>query len=381
MQRNTLTKLIACLLAAAALMLTGCARADAKELFEGGAAALEDGRYEDARVVFDEVIGKREFEAEAYRGIGLTYLSEVNYADACIAFERALLYADDKDADFIRDVNLYLAYCRSHHAQSDKALEIYDSMLKKGADPEVYFLRGKLFMEEGDEAAARADFDRAVSLSSDYDLYISIYQLYNARKKDADGADFLEMALEIAEQADDAYYNRGLVYYYLQNYNEARSQLAEALAADPEDTDALLLMGRVYLAMDDVADARALFKEHAGSGDGSSSSDDSDLIEAETVGEEPDEPSAEPSPVEAAAYNGLALCDMAEGLYESALNNVQKGLELAEGGTRQALLFNEIVIYENTQDWENARRKAAAYVSRYPSDEAGLRENEFLASR
>ena len=349
---KSMTKRITALIAAA-LLVTGCARADAKELFESGAAALEEGRYEDAREAFDEVIDKREFEAEAYRGIGLTYLSTVDYADACIAFERALLYSDDKDADFLRDVNLYLAYCRSRHAQSDKALEIYDSMLKRGADPEVYFLRGKLFMEEGDEEAARQDFDRAVALSSDYDLYISIYQLYNARKKDADGADFLEMALEIAEQADDAYYSRGLVYYYLQNYNEARDQLSEALAADPEDTDALLLMGRVYLAMDDVADARALFKEHAG----------------------------EASSVAAAAYNGLALCDMAEGIYESALNNVEKGLELAEGGTRQALLFNEIVIYENQQDWSTARKKAAAYVSRYPSDEAGLRENEFLASR
>lgn len=374
--KRTLIVLALCLVLAA-----GCARTDAKALYESGAEALEDGRYEEAQSFFEQVIEKREFEAEAYRGLGLSYLWRADFADACIAFERTLLYCDDKDADFIRDVNLYLAYCRSHHAESGKAMEIYTSMLKKAADPEVLFLRGRLLMDQGDEAAARADFDRAVSLSSDYDLYISIYQLYNARKKDADGADFLEMALEIAEQADDAYYSRGLVYYYLQNYNEARSQLAEALAADPEDTDALLLMGRVYLAMDDVADARALFKEHAGSGDNSSSSDDSDLIEAETVGEEPDEPSAEPSPVEAAAYNGLALCDMAEGLYESALNNVQKGLELAEGGTRQALLFNEIVIYENTQDWESARRKAAAYVSRYPSDEAGLRENEFLASR
>ena len=351
--KRTLIVLALCLVLAA-----GCARTDAKALYESGAEALEDGRYEEAQSFFEQVIEKREFEAEAYRGLGLSYLWRADFADACIAFERTLLYCDDKDADFIRDVNLYLAYCRSHHAESGKAMEIYTSMLKKAADPEVLFLRGRLLMDQGDEAAARADFDKAVSLSSDYDLYISIYQIYNARKKDADGVDFLEKALEIAEQTDDAYYNRGLVYYYLQNYGEARSQLLEALKADPDDPDALLLLGRVYLAMNDVADARSLFRSHVGE----------------------DRPDG-PDPVIAAAYNGLALCDMAEKNYDSAMENVRLGLEAADEGSQQALLFNELVVYEYQQDWPAARRCAAAYVSRYPSDEAGIRESEFLMSR
>ena len=330
--------------------LTGCARADAKALFESSAAALEEGRAEEAREGFRQVISMREFEAEAYRAIGISYLGSADYADACIAFERALLYCDDKSADFIRDTELYLVFSRSRHAENDKAKEICNSMLKKAADPEVLFLRGRLFLEEGDETAAREDFDKAVALSSDYDLYISIYQLYNERKKDADGVGFLEKALEIAEQTEDAYYSRGLVYYYMQNYGEARSQLMEALEQSPDDPDALLLLGRIYLAMSDVADARALFRDH---------------LDVNT----------------AAACNGLALCDMAEGLYDSALENAEKGLEAADDSTRQALLFNEIVIYENLQEWAEARRLAAVYVSRYPSDEAGIRENEFLASR
>lgn len=334
------------------LSLTGCARADARDAYERATDCLLAGDYEQAEELYRKVVDAGEFLPYAYRGLGLSYMYRAIYPEACVSFERCLLNVENEGAEFMRDANLYLAHCRELHAEEEKALDIYNTMLKKETDPEVLFLRGRLYLKNGNQEAARADFDKAASLSTDYNLYISIYQLYNEAHMDADGAEFLEMALAMAEQSEDADYSRGVVYYYLQNYNESKAQLMSALEKNPKNTDAMLLLGRVYLAMDDVANARAMFKEHI---------EDKDLA--------------------ATSYNGLALCDIAEGQYEDALLNVRSGLAINDPKARQALQFNEIVIYENLHQWELAKTKAAAYVTSYPADEKGARENEFLNSR
>ena len=213
-------------------------------------------------------------------------------------------------------------------------------------------LRGRLNMELGNEAAAASDFDKAATLSGDYDLYINIYQAYASHGKRADGSDYLERALKIVNTSQADYYNKGLVNYYLQNYDDAKSYLIQALDEDPEDSGSILLLGRVYLALNDVADARAMFNEYV------------------------DDPSTAP-----AAYNGLALCDMEDDDYEKALANVEKGLEYGNSTANRGLLFNEIIIYEHRRDWAMAKAKSAAYIAMYPADEAGLRENEFLSTR
>jgi tetratricopeptide (TPR) repeat protein len=344
--------LTAAVLLAAACLFAGCAKTEAKSDYEEGVKELKAGDYEAAGTSFSRTVEAGEFLAEAYRGEGLSYMCQSDYADACIAFEKSLLNIENQSADFTKDVNLYLAYCRTRHSETDKAMEIYNSLLKKETDPEVLFLRGRLFMQTGDETSAKTDFDKAASLSTDYNLFINIYEIYDSCGKDADGADYLEQALNLANQSASDYYNKGLVNYYLENYSEAKDNLIKAIQENGKDSGAILLLGKVYLSMDDTADARAMFKEHISDKDSA-----------------------------AAAYNGLALCDMADGSYDSALSNVQSGLALDDESANQSLRFNEIVIYEHQHDWSTAKTKAAAYVGYYPTDEMGLRENEFLSSR
>lgn len=350
---GVLRRLTALVLAAVMLCLSaGCARREAHDYYVAGAEAMAQGDFETAGSLFQKTVETGEFLPDAYRGLGLSYMCRNNYADACVALERARLYGESKDAAFVRDTALYLAYCRACHNETDKALDIYTSMLTQEEDAEVYFLRGRLLFKSGDEEGAAADFDKAASLSHDDSLFISIYQLYHERQKDADGAAYLRQGLAMAEQDADAYIGRALVYYYLQNYREAKAQLTAGLEKNPSDREALLLLGKVYLAMDDVTDARAMFTAHL---------KDDDLM--------------------AAAYDGLALCDMAEGSYQTALAYIQKGLSLNDETTRRSLLFNEIVAYEYLNDWETARARAASYIAAYPADENGLRENEFLSTR
>lgn len=335
-----------------AVLLTGCAGKEGRTYYEKGAASLESGQYDEASASFNQAIDTGQYLAYAYRGLGLSRLCQSQYADACIAFERSLLNVENEGVDFIRDVSLYLAYSRIRHAETDKALEIYTTMLKQETDPEVLFLRGRLYMEKGETDLAGEDFDRAVSLATDYRLYISIYQIYHDVNMDADGARFLKLALDLVGDEDTEAYSRGLIYYYLQNYNEAETQLTKALQLNEQDREALLLLGRVCLAKGDTAKARAMFRQHLDDEEG-----------------------------KAAVYNGLSLCDLADGNYDSALENIEKGLALNDETANQALLFNRIVAYEKKHEWETAARYAASYGAAYPSDENGLRENKFLNER
>ena len=83
----------------------------------------------------------------------------------------------------------------------------------------------------------------------------------------------------------------------------------------------------------------------------------------------------------AKAYNGLAMCDIYDGAYDSALENIAQGLKENSKEDEQGLLYNEIVAYEYKRDFATAKEKMKIYLEQYPEDEAALRENEFLSTR
>ncbi len=335
-----------------ALSLGGCKRGDARAAYSAGAKALEKGNMEEALTNFHTVSSNGYYLAEGYRGMGIAYMNKQDYPDACIAFEKSLLEEGQQGLNFHRDVSLYLAFCREHNGETDKANEIYQELLKKNSsDAEVLYLIGRNYLNADDQKNAQRMFDRCLKLREDYNLYINVYQCYAQLGQGADGARYLEEALKLTENDND-YYNKGLVNYYLQNYEEARDLLINALNQDSTNSKAVFLLGEIYLSMDDVADARAVFQQYA-------------LNES----------------CAAVSYNGLALCDIAQEDYDSALKNIKEGLKYKNEEANQGLLFNEIVAYEHKHDWETAKAKAIAYVAKYPTDEAGLRESEFLKTR
>ena len=80
-------------------------------------------------------------------------------------------------------------------------------------------------------------------------------------------------------------------------------------------------------------------------------------------------------------FEYYSWCDIADENYDSALENITKGLALSNDKGKQDLYFNEIVVYEKKLDFATAKEKAAKYVKNYPADEAGIRENNFLKTR
>lgn len=336
----------------AAVMLTACAPSEAKQRILDGQQLLVEKNYEEAEALFTEAVEEERYLAEAYRGLGIAQVFQAEYAEASISFSKAKLAVDTQSDAFVRDIDKYLAYCRMKQGRVDEAKEMYDTLLAEEKDAELLYLRGRIYMSEGDYEKAGADFEEAVSLSNDYNLYISIYELYGEYKMDADGAAFLEMAMDMAERTESDHYGRGVIQYYLQNYDEAKEELIADLRSDRNDERAVLLLGKTYLAMDDAANARAMYREYL---------------------ENPE--------CAAAAYNGLAMCDLQERNYKSALDNIKAGLAANDDTIMESLLYNEIIVYEHMEDWTTAKIKAAAFAATYPTNEAGQRENEFLKTR
>lgn len=327
-------------------VFAGCASKEANEIYAKGVEALKVSDYDLAAEEFQSLIDMEEKLPEAYRGLGIALLNQARYAESSIAFSKAILYMETENPKFEQDVKSYLAVSRIRRGEYSEAIEVYNELMLLEENPEYYYMRGKCYLALGEMENAKTDFDQAAAASTDCNLFIGIYQAYDDLQMNADGSAYLEQALELV--AADDYYSRGLIHYYLQDYTKAKENLILAIKTT-NDTDAMLLLGKVYLSMEDVANARAMYQEHINEKD-----------------------------FAAKAYNGLALCDIAEGNYDSALINIQKGLEYEDEEVKQSLLFNEICVYEYLQDWDNARAKAAEYIVKYPADEAGVKENEFL---
>ena len=66
---------------------------------------------------------------------------------------------------------------------------------------------------------------------------------------------------------------------------------------------------------------------------------------------------------------------------QKALEYIQKGLEVKDREVNQALLFNEIVVYERSRDFASAKEKMQQYLAQYPADAAAVKENYFLQTR
>ncbi len=110
-----------------------------------------------------------------------------------------------------------------------------------------------------------------------------------------------------------------------------------------------MLMGEVYLALDDSVHARNVYQQYIAE-----------------YGEE------------AAAYNGIVLCELADKkLRRGGIGCGNRGLRWRKRGAKRDLLYNEIVAYERKHDFETAKAIAAQFMELYPDDAKGKKEYDF----
>ena len=343
---------IICLLAAGlgALLLTGCGGENQKT-YEQANADLEEANYDYALNEYQACISAGYKLAQSYRGSGIVKLRTGDYQGAIDDLTNAL--NDEKTGKSDRKDLL------EYRAAAELKAELYDQAMADcqtlaedySLNANDYYLTGcvALAMDSYDEASS--NFSEAYGSDSTYEMAIQIYEAYLGQDMEADGTRYLEAALKTEAKTADDYCERGKVYYYMDDYENARTELTTA--ADKGSTEATLILGMVYMAQGDTSNARSFYQQY---------------IDAD--GDDP-----------AKGYNGLALCDISDGDYDSALQNISQGLGDATSDEMRDLLFNEIVVYEKKLDFSTALSKAQEYVQTFKDDDAAAKELTFLQSR
>ena len=344
-------KKIICLLAAGlgALLLTGCGGENQKT-YEQANADLEEANYDYALNEYQACISAGYKLAQSYRGSGIVKLRTGDYQGAIDDLTNAL--NDEKTGKSDRKDLL------EYRAAAELKAELYDQAMADcqtlaedySLNANDYYLTGcvALAMDSYDEASS--NFSEAYGSDSTYEMAIQIYEAYLGQDMEADGTRYLEAALKTEAKTADDYCERGKVYYYMDDYENAESELKQAI--DGDNTEALVLLGMVYMDKGDSANAKAMFQQY--------------VSQAENG---------------AKGFNGLALCDIEDGDYDSALSDIESGIHVAGAEDMQSLLFNEIVVYEKKLDFQTALQKAQEYLELYPEDKTVKKELAFLKTR
>ena len=331
-------------------LLTGCG-GENKKTYEQANTDLEQGNYDYALNEYQACISAGYKLSQSYRGSGIVKLCTGDYQGAIDDLTSALNDEKTGKSDQ-KDILEYRAAAELKAELYDQAMADCQTLAEDySLNANDYYLTGcvALAMDSYDEASS--NFSEAYGSDSTYEMAIQIYEAYLTQDMEADGTRYLEAALKTEAKTADDYCERGKVYYYMQDYDNARTELTTA--SEKGSTEAALILGMVYMAQGDTANARSFYQQY---------------IDAD--GEDP-----------AKGYNGLALCDIADGDYDSALQNISQGLGDATSDEMRDLLFNEIVVYEKKLDFSTALSKAQEYVQTFKDDEAAAKELTFLQSR
>lgn len=344
-------KVMTAALAAAVIMMSfsGCS-SEEKKLFEQANKDLEQGSYEYALQEYKASIENEVNLAQSYRGAGIAQLRMGNYAEAVESFTSAL-GLEKVEKTLRHDLLKFRASAEYKMEEYEMAMSDCQTIAAEfEMDADDYYLTGKTALALDAYAEASTNFTQAYANDATYDMAIQIYQAYTECDMEADGTKYLETALLTEAKTADDYCDRGLAYYYMEDYESAGKELITA--SNMGSTEAEFYLGMVYFAKNDTANARAMYQQYID--DGGSA---------------------------AKGYNGLAMCEMKEKNYDSALEYITSGIATASTEELQNLMFNEVVVYEKQLDFVTALSKAEEYLRIFSDDEVMQKELEFLKTR
>lgn len=345
-------KYMAICMVALSCCLVGCSE-DTTEVsnVENGMIAIENFEYEDALTYFETATVKGEDTQLIARGKGLTYIGMAEYEEAIVYLEEALGYSNQNIEEVDYDINYYLGLAYYKSGMLEDAYNTYSAVIAmRPKEEEAYYLRGVVLLAQGNNEEAMVDLEQSISLSgNNCDRIIDVFCSLTDAGQTQSATELLELSLE-QDEKDMSTYEKGRVYYYLQQYDEARVALEEV--KDSYGSDAVYFLGKTYEELEEYNYAISVYLNY--------------LVE---------------NADDAAIYNQLGLCQLKMGEYQSALDAFESAQEIEGSGIMQSLLYNEIICYEYLGDFNKALVLMKSYLEAYPDDAAALKEYEFLQTR
>lgn len=325
-----------------------------------GMAYVEQKTYDEALGYFNQAEGCAENDdqkALLNRGRGIASLYQGDYTSAIKWFTDALAISS-QDNDIRIDTLYYKAEAEQKSGNYQAAIQSYGQIIDLKDDAGTRMLRGMAYMQLQDYASAESDLYAAIKQSrKSYAVYRTLYSALEAQGKEDEAKQVLNDALELSGSSGEDYYNRGMIYVELQDYDNATNMLVKSYEKGYKA--ALLGLGEVAYAREDY---------------------DTALTNDEKYFDEVDISSVDAS-LAAKAYNQYAVVLLAKNEYEKAAQACESGLAYNDRTADADLSFNLIVAYEHLERWEDAYNTAKSYISKYPDDTNGQKEYQFLESR
>ncbi len=333
------------------LGMTGCGFGKKESHMQTAIQQINEFEYEDALLTLEEAQEAGEDKQQIARTRGIALAGLTRYEEAADSFTQALSYSSIFPSKLDYDLNYYLAEAYEKMGDREKAITTYSNILALNEDEvNAHFLRGRLYLIGGEYEKALTDFNKTVFLTrNEYDLRIEIAGLLTQAGHEEEGLQYLGNFLtENEKKLSD--YDKGRIYYYMGEYENAKTYLEKAKSDDQEQV--ILLLGKSYEQLGDYNYATSVYKNYL-----------------------------EEHPEAAEIFNQLGLCKLKSGEYEEALSAFRSASNVENNGMDQTLMFNQIVAYEYTGDFKQAAVLMESYLKKYPEDEAALREYEFLKTR
>lgn len=220
-----------------ALLLGGCGSEKTK-IYEQAGKDLSQGSYKYALEEYQSSIQNGVKLAQSYRGAGIASLRLGKYEDAVNSFTEAL-NCDKVSKSLRKDILSYRATAELKSGKYEDAMADCQTLGEDfSMDAGSYFLTGKVALAMDSYEEAASNFKQAYGEDSTYDMAIEIYEAYLDKDMEADGTRYLEAALSSEAKDAQDHCDRGRVYYYMEDYSNAKKELLEATKKD--NTEALL---------------------------------------------------------------------------------------------------------------------------------------------
>lgn len=288
----------------------------------------------------------------AYRKLGILKMQEGDYEEAVKMFQLALDQSLGVIDELEIDICYYKAAAQYKAGDTGGAFETYTALIEyDGGNADAFYLRGTLYLEQGQAKKAMADYESALSGDKKrIALYNKIAEKLTAAGYVEEAGVILNRGLKAPVGEAEDYRDKGYAYYLLKEYDSARAYLDKAV--NMGDKEAIFYLAKLLEAQGETEQADQLYENYVGV-----NNEDTETL------------------------NALGCSKMKEGNYEQALVFFRRALQNESPANEKELRRNEIAALEYLLDFEQAREKMKSYLKDYPQDAEALREYEFLKSR
>lgn len=256
-----------------------------KKFYKAGTDFVESNKYEDAIVQFNSAIGLEPSNAEYYTTRGNTFELLGKYADAYADYEKGIVF-DPKNIDLLVTLGAVCNKMAKYDealmilnkasgldkrngaiypekvttlmglAKYDQALKVSDTALLFKENEKIFYDRGQIYVNLGNDPLAKKEFEKSLSKEKTYaNSRLALADLL-LRAKDQGGAlAQCNMVLQLDDRNTDAYLMRSKVYVASLDFPKAIDDISKNIIIAPDKPEFYHTRGLYYQQFNQHANA------------------------------------------------------------------------------------------------------------------------------